>query len=92
MAIIEFVASGLIIIAFILIGKNLKLGFMINSIACTIWIYIGITKGMYGLVTTNIFVIFISLKNWIEWNKKENVEENNISQNSSDGIKSEQIE
>jgi nicotinamide riboside transporter PnuC len=64
---IDFVAGGLELLGLWLVGSRKPIGFILNCIACIIWVYVAISSGVYGLLLVVIPAIFINVRNFIKW-------------------------
>lgn len=50
-----------------IIGNKNKLGFILNIIGCSVWIYVSISTKVYGLLLVVVPAIVINIRNYIKW-------------------------
>ena len=52
-----------------LIGNKKRIGFIINIIACSMWVYVAFISHVYGLLIVVIPAIFINIRNFKKWSE-----------------------
>jgi len=67
----DILAGILELIGIWLIGKKMWQGFLIFIVGAVIWIYIGITHELYGLIIVCGCATFLNIKNIKKWRKDD---------------------
>jgi len=65
----DWLAGFIGILAKIIVGRKNKWGWIIYAISELIWIIVGLSTRLYGLVTVSGIVFFIYIYNFFRWRK-----------------------
>ena len=65
----DWIAGILELSASWLIGNKNRLAFYILLIVNSLWVYVAVTKEIYGLILVCLPAIFINIRNIFKWNK-----------------------
>lgn len=49
------------------IGNKRKIGFILNVIGCSVWIYVAFHSRVYGLLIVVVPAIAINIRNYMKW-------------------------
>jgi len=63
----DWLASTFELVGGWLVGDKKRVGFLLNSIGCTIWVYVAIDKEVYGLLLVVIPAALINIRNFVKW-------------------------
>lgn len=63
----DILAAACELIGAYLIGEKKRIAFIFNIVGCLAWVYVAVTKGIYGLLIVCVSAIIINLKNYIRW-------------------------
>lgn len=66
---IDFIAGGFELFGSYSIGNRRRFGFLVNMAGDLLWVYIGVTTRLYGLVTIAALALGFNVRNFIKWRK-----------------------
>jgi len=66
---LDWLAGGLELAASYAIGNKRKAGFLLSMLGNATWIYVAVSRGIYGLLLVVIPALFINARNWLKWRK-----------------------
>lgn len=64
---LDWFAGGFELLACWLVGSKRRIGFILNIICCITWIYIGVARGIPGIMLVAVPAIVINARNWWKW-------------------------
>ena len=67
---VDFIAAGFDLLGLHIIGNKRRFGFIINMIADLVWIYVGISSRLYGLVVIASVALGLNMRNFLKWEIK----------------------
>jgi len=67
----DLIAGFLELCGIYLLGSKKRLGFILNAIACFLWIYVAVVRDIYGLLLVVVPAIFLNLRGFIKWIENE---------------------
>lgn len=50
-----------------LIGNRNRLGFVLNTLGCALWVVVALRTGVYGLLLVVVPGMAVNLRNWRRW-------------------------
>lgn len=66
---IDFVAAGLELSGMYTVGNKKRTGFLLHIAGDIVWIYIGITAGLYGLISIAGLALVLNVRNFVKWRR-----------------------
>ncbi len=67
MNLITWIAVMVELIALVLLGRKLKIGFIVNALSAILWIMVGTLTGLYALSAMCTITFVINLLNYRRW-------------------------
>lgn len=69
MATVDWIAAALELTGNWLVGNKKRICFALSLAANGIWIYIGASAGLWGLVAVCAVSAALNVRNWVKWGK-----------------------
>jgi len=66
---LDWLAASCELSASWLIGSKHRIGFILNIIGCSMWVYVCLTRGIPGMMLVVVPAIGINARNWHRWRK-----------------------
>lgn len=64
---LDWVAGFIELGATYLIGNKKRVGFVLHTFACILWIVVSFRTGVHGLLVLMVPSIVVNTRNWIKW-------------------------
>jgi len=69
--IVDWIAGACELLGGWLVGSKKKAGFISNFLGCSIWIYVALKSGVYGLLLVVVPALFVNARNYLRWRKED---------------------
>jgi hypothetical protein len=67
----DYIAGIFELLGLYIIGNKNKFGFLVTVVGLCIWIYVSISRGVYGLLIVCIPALAINIRNFRRWVKED---------------------